>query len=29
MDELGRVLERQVRELTGGVLGHPEGLAFR
>ena len=26
MDELERVLERQVRQLAGGVLGHPESL---
>jgi hypothetical protein len=28
MDELQRVLERQVRELAGGVLGQPEGSAL-
>jgi hypothetical protein len=28
MHELQRVLERQVRELAGGVLGHPEGSAL-
>jgi hypothetical protein len=28
MDELESVLERQVRELAGSVLGHPEGSAL-
>jgi hypothetical protein len=28
VDEPERVLERQVRELAGGVLGHPECAAF-
>jgi hypothetical protein len=28
MDELERVLERQVRELASGVLGHPQSSAL-
>jgi hypothetical protein len=28
MHDQGRILQRQVRQLAGGVLGHPESSAF-